>query len=91
MLGVDHSPEVKMFKTGIMRKIDTIISSAYVALIISTGVFFAVWLERILKHRSDNDSSTLDISTTQLLQGQESPKSSAVRLNALWMRERSQA
>jgi hypothetical protein len=91
MLRVDHSWEVTMFKTGIMKKIDTIVSSAYVALLIGTGVFFAVWLERLLRYPSAKDNSTLDISTTHLLQKQESPKNSAIRLNALWVNERSQA
>jgi hypothetical protein len=80
MLRVDHSLEVKMFKTGIIKNMDAIISSVYVALIIGTGVFFAVWLERIMRHSSAQNNSTLDISTTHLLQGQESPQSSATRL-----------
>ena len=80
-----------MFKTGMMREVRAIISFAYVALIISTGVFFAVWLERISRHASARGDSALDISKTRSLHGQESPKSSATRLNAIWMSERSQA
>ena len=80
-----------MDKTGMMREVRAIISFAYVALIVSTGVFFAVWLERISRHASARGDSALDISKTHLLQGQESPKSSAMRLNAIWMRERNLA
>ena len=80
-----------MDKTGMMREVRAMISFAYVALIIGTGVFFAVLLERILRHASARGNSALDISKTRLLPGQESPKSSAMRLNAIWVRERSQA
>ena len=80
-----------MDKTGMMSEVRAIISFAYVALIISTGVFFAVWLERISRRASARGESALDLSKTHLLQGQESPKSSAMRLNAIWTRERSQA
>jgi hypothetical protein len=80
-----------MHKTGMMREVRAMISFAYVALIIGAGVFFAVLLERILRHASARGDSALDISKTHLLQGQESPKSSAMRLNAIWMRERSLA
>jgi len=80
-----------MYKTGMMREVRAIISFAYVALIIGAGVFFAVLLERILRHASARGDSALNISKTHLLQGQESPKSSAMRLDAIWMRERSLA
>jgi hypothetical protein len=86
-----NTKEIKMFKTGMMRQVRAIISFAYVALIIGTGVFFAVLLERISELVSARGNSALDISKTHWLQGQESPKSSAMRLNAIWMRERSQA
>jgi len=80
-----------MHKTGIMGEVGAIVSFAYVALIIGAGVFFAVLLERILRHASARGDSALNISKTHLLQGQESPKSSAMRLDAIWMRERSLA
>ena len=80
-----------MYKTGMMREVHAMISFAYVALIIGAGVFFAVLLVRTSRHASARGDSALDISKTHLLQGQESPKSSAMRLNAIWMRERSLA
>jgi hypothetical protein len=80
-----------MYKTGMMREVRAIISFAYVALIIGTGVFFAVWLERISRHATARGEPALDISKTHLLQRQESPKKSAVRLNAIWIRKRSQS
>jgi hypothetical protein len=79
-----------MDKIGIMKKIDAIISPIYMALMVGTGVFFAVLLARLARHTSKSES-TLDISQPHWLQGQESPKSSAIRLNAIWLRERSQA
>lgn len=80
-----------MYKTGIMREVGAIILFVFVALIIGTGVSFAVWLERIARHASAKGDSRLEISKTRLLIGQESPKSSAMRLNATWIGERSQA
>jgi hypothetical protein len=80
-----------MGKTGMMEKIYAIILRVNVALIIGTGVFFAVFLARALRYALASDESALDISKTHRLEAQESPKSSAMRLNAIWMRERSQA
>lgn len=80
-----------MDKTGMMEKIDAIISSACIALIVGAGMFIAVLLRRIARHASARGISVLDISKTHLLQEQESPKRSATRLNAIWMGEKSQA
>jgi hypothetical protein len=79
-----------MVKTGVMRDVRAIVAYVYAMLIIGTGVFFLVSLERISRHASARDDSALDLSATDSLQGQESPKSSATRLNAIWRSETSQ-
>jgi len=82
--------ENKMRTTGMMKQVRAIISFAYIAFIVGTGVFSAILLKRLSRHAIARSDSALDISKTHLLHGQESPRNSAIRLNAIWMREGSQ-
>lgn len=91
MLNGENSLELEMNTTRMIEKMDAIISRTLVALIIGTGAFFAVLLARTLRRASVRHNSSLDISNIHLLSGQESPQNSAMRLNAIWMREQSQA
>lgn len=80
-----------MYKAGMMRQVRGMFSFVYVAFIVGASVFCAVLLKRASKHAFARGDSALDISKTHMLHGQESPKSSATRLNAIWLGEGSQA
>jgi phosphate/sulfate permease len=91
MLSVGNSEEIEMDKVGVMGKIGAIISSMYIVPIIGAGVFLAAVLAHWVRRTVARDNAALDLSKSHVLQVQESPQSSALRLNAIWMRERSQA
>jgi hypothetical protein len=91
MLRKDNSLEINMDTLGKVEKNNAIVSPAFVALAIGMSAFFALLLARMLRHASAKSDSEVDISTKHFAPGQESPRNSAIRLNATWMRERSQA
>ena len=78
-----------MNKPEFIGKVGAIVLAAFVGLIVSTSFAFAILLARTSRYAASRRDSTVDISRMHLLQVQESPKNSAVRLNAIW-RERSQ-
>jgi hypothetical protein len=80
-----------MHKIGSTGKVSALVSFAYVALVMGVCVSFIILLARSSRHATLRRATPVDISRIHLLQLQESPKNSAIRLNEIWQRERSEA